>query len=484
MAVASNEQLEKANLISSIEAMQAEIHLVKFGRFDLMFPDKGPLRRELYAKHVDFFRAGVQYMTRTLSGGNRTGKTEGCAYEVAAHATGNYPHWWEGKEFSGPISILVCGTEGKKVRNSIQKKLLGWPGGAKGSGLIPKDCIDWDKSRLDKGTANLYESIFVKHKDGHENVINVLTYKAGRDAFEATERDLIWEDEEPDEGIHNENVARLMTREGIIMLSYTPLKGATPLTKKLMARGNDPEDLEAWYGRIAWDDVPHITPAMIERYSKEYPRYEMAARRYGVPKMGSGAIFTRPWEEVTVKPFPIPEWWPRFYGMDFGYRHPTAVLWFAWDRENDVFYGYSEHRVAEAKMTEHVIAVKVRGDWIRGAADHNASIEDGKKILNKYNALGLHLVPAKKGEGFGILEVRDRLDTDRLKFFSNLSKTQEEYETYHTDEKGKIHNVGDDLMSALRFAVTTGPEIAKTRPPKRSNVTKITPVKFSQRKLY
>jgi len=485
--VASPERVDQAlleNKLAGIRVLQEQLHRLKFQKFDRLFPDEGPLRRELYAKHMEFFEAGKSHMTRTLSGGNRVGKTEGCAYEVAAHVTGNYKPWWPGRVITRPFQSLVSGTDGKKVRKSIQKKLLGWPGGEKGSGLIPRDRIEWDLCRLDHGTANLYESIFVKHKDGYLNEINVLTYKAGREAFESTEPMLIWEDEEPDVLLHRENIQRLMTNDGFLMLSYTPIKGLTELTREMRLRGKDPEDEQAWYGQIAWDDVPHITPEMIERYKSEFPRYEMAARRYGEPKMGSGAIFTRPWDEVSVPPFRIPDWWPRFYGLDFGWKHPTAALWFAWDREEDVMYVYSEHRVAEAVPPVHAVAIQARGDWIRGSADHNASIENGKRMIDIYNGLGLHLVPADKAMEAGLLEVTDRLATDRLKFFNTLPMTQGEYETYHTDEKGKIVGEADDLMSALRYGVVKGPQIAKTRPPKRRPDSGVKAVKFSERKLF
>lgn len=470
--------------LEAIQAMQSELNILQFKKFDLLFPDKGPLRAELYSKHMEFFAAGKTHMTRVLSGGNRVGKTEGCAYEVAAHVTGNYPAWWKGRVFDRQFSTLVAGTEGKKVRKTIQKKLLGWPGGPMGSGLIPKDQIVLSKCRLDKGTANLYESIFIRHRDGYENEINVLTYRAGREAFEGSDPELIWEDEEPPELIHNENVQRLMTTNGIILLSYTPLQGATFLTKQMIKRGNDPKDEQVWYGRIAWDDVPHITPAMIARYENEYPRYEMAARRYGIPKMGSGAIFKRPWKEVAVPPFQIPKWWPRFYGLDFGWRHPTAALWFAWDRDEDVMYAYSEHRVREATPSEHAIAILARGDWIRGACDTNASLEDGQKMMHKYQALGCKLVTANKAVHAGIEELNERLITDRLKFFNTLSMTQEEYETYHTDEKGKIYAVDDDLMSALRYGVMKGKQIARVQPARQSNTATLKPVKFSERALF
>ena len=47
----------------------------KYGRFKSLFPDSGPLRRELYTKHMEFFRAGAKYRERCFMAGNRVGKT-------------------------------------------------------------------------------------------------------------------------------------------------------------------------------------------------------------------------------------------------------------------------------------------------------------------------------------------------------------------------------------------------------------------------
>lgn len=38
------------------------------------YPDTGPLKRELYPKHIEFFRAGAKYHQRLFMGGNRVGK--------------------------------------------------------------------------------------------------------------------------------------------------------------------------------------------------------------------------------------------------------------------------------------------------------------------------------------------------------------------------------------------------------------------------
>lgn len=68
------------------------------------YPEKGPLRRELYPKHMAFFAAGAKWQERCVCAANRIGKTEGIGgYELTCHLTGNYPDWWVGKRFFRPI---------------------------------------------------------------------------------------------------------------------------------------------------------------------------------------------------------------------------------------------------------------------------------------------------------------------------------------------------------------------------------------------
>lgn len=62
------------------------------GQIYKLFPNKGPLRRELYEKHMEFFEAGAEFKERCFMAGNRVGKTEsGGGYETALHLTGQYP---------------------------------------------------------------------------------------------------------------------------------------------------------------------------------------------------------------------------------------------------------------------------------------------------------------------------------------------------------------------------------------------------------
>jgi len=70
-----------------------------------MFPSTGPLRRELYPKHLEFFRAGAAHKERAFIAGNRCGKTVAGGYETTLHLTGLYPDWWEGRRFACPSHI-------------------------------------------------------------------------------------------------------------------------------------------------------------------------------------------------------------------------------------------------------------------------------------------------------------------------------------------------------------------------------------------
>jgi len=481
--VATEQELIQSN-IANIEALQAEIHILKFGKFGTMFPDEGPFRRELYPKALAFFKAGANHKERCLMGGSRTGKTETGAYEAVCHSTGLYEDWWEGKVFHKPTSGVAAGKSGKVVRDSIQKKLIGYPAGAFGTGMIPRELLIDGDCKKALGTTDLYDIIAIRHKSGGKSIINLKSYDQGREAFEATERDWVWEDEEADVPIHGENVARTMTTKGIVWNTYTPLKGQTELTMDFEKRSKG-EDPSVFLVRITWDDAPHLSQEMRASMEAVYKPHEMKARRWGIPKMGSGAIYTMDWSEISIPPRRLEKHWPRCYGMDFGWTHPTAAIWLARNRDMNEVYVYSEHRRAEARPGEHVMAIQARGKWLRGASETSGgNMSDGKKMIDIYRSLGLNLVPADKSVWSGIELVRNALVTGQLKFCNNLTMLREEYEGYQTGENGKIVKKYDDLLDALRYAFVKHKEISRTEPMKRTLGKKVRKVNFGERKLF
>lgn len=440
------------------------------------FPDSGPLRRELYPQHLEFFRLGAKVGTRCFMAANRVGKTEGGGgYETALHLTGRYPAWWEGRRFDRPISAWAAGDTNETVRDIIQLKLLGREEDGWGTGLIPRDDIARVVKRQNGNGAVDY--VVVRRQGGGESRLGFKSYEQGRKAFQGTEQDLIWLDEESEEGIRSECALRLMTTNGLLIETFTPLRGLTPIVLKYLG-----DDASVPDGRVSikedralvmagWDDVPHLSADQKARMHAEAEAHLVDARSKGVPSIGSGAIYPVSEDQITVDDFAIPEHWPRAYGLDVGWNC-TAAVFGALDRDTDVLYLYSLHYQGKQEPSTHVAGIRARGEWIPGTIDPAArgrSQKDGEQLLEVYTDLGLNLTPADNSRETGLYAVHQRLATGRLKVFKSLKPWLAEYRIYHRDEKGHVVKVKDHAMDATRYLVMTGLDIAAVHLPEAAS---------------
>ena len=187
------------------------------------YPEQGPLRRQLYPRHIEFFAAGAQHRERLMLAANRVGKTEGVGgYEVTLHLTGLYPAWWQGRRYTRPVSAWASGDTGKTVRDILQRKLLG-PRANPGTGLVPAERIG--RMRAKQGVSDAVDTAAVRHSSGGWSTLAFKSYDQGYEAFQGTEQDMIWLDEEPPLAIYTECLMRTMTTDGILLATFTPLQG-------------------------------------------------------------------------------------------------------------------------------------------------------------------------------------------------------------------------------------------------------------------
>lgn len=431
------------------------------------FPDTGPLRRELYAQHLAFFRMGAKTSTRCFMAANRVGKTEGGGgYETALHLTGRYPEWWEGRRFKRSIDAWVAGDTKETVRDIIQAKMVG-PESAHGTGMIPGDDLIRVVRRPNGNGALDYAE--VRHVSGGVSRLGFKSYDQGREAFQGTEKDLIWLDEEAREDIRAECVMRLMTTNGMLIETFTPLRGLTPIVLKYLGEGAEvpagrvAESAERGIVMAGWDDVPHLSADQKARMLAEAEVHLRDARSKGIPSIGSGAIYPVAESEIVVDDFEIPEHWPRAYGLDVGWNC-TAAVFGALDREADCLYAYSLHYQGQQEPSSHVAGIRARGAWIPGVIDpasRGRSQKDGENLLQAYRDLGLELIPANNSRESGLYEVHQRLATGRLKVFRSLKPLLAEYRIYRRDEKGHVVKEKDHAMDALRYLVVSGIDVAK-----------------------
>lgn len=428
------------------------------------YPEVGPLRRELYPKHLSFFEAGTRYRERLMMAANRVGKTEGVGgYEVVLHLTGRYPDWWTGRRFDHSIKAWAAGDTSKTVRDILQEKLLG-PVGQFGTGLIPKEDIIRTSSK--PGVADAVEIIYVRHVSGGESKIVLKSYDQKRESFQGSEQDLIWLDEEPPLDIYTECLLRTMTTNGLIMLTFTPLMGMSDTVMAFMPSGEiaERDDGTRFVVMATWDDVPHLDAKTKEELWNSIPPFQRDARAKGVPQLGAGAIYPIPESDIVVPDFEIPDHWKRAYGMDVGWNR-TAAIWGAIDPETDILYLFSEHYRGQAEPIVHAEGIKSRGDWIPGVIDpasRGRSQDDGMQLFGKYKGLGLDLTIAKNGVETGLYDVWQRMSFGKLKVFKSLGNWLQEFRLYRRDDKGRVVKDNDHLMDATRYLVVSGIDKATT----------------------
>ena len=174
------------------------------------------------------------YLTR---GFIPTHNTRAGAYETTCHATGRYPHWWEGRRFKQKTDIWVVGETAETTRDILQLELLGPPGQPhmQGTGMLPADSI------YHKTAGKVTDSVgqlYVRHVTGDISTIGFKSFSEGRQNFQGTQKNLVWLDEECPDDVYEECMLRTMETDpfsqgafegGILMLTFTPLQGLTPL---------------------------------------------------------------------------------------------------------------------------------------------------------------------------------------------------------------------------------------------------------------
>lgn len=429
------------------------------------YPDEGPLRRELYPKHIAFFAAGEKYRERLLLAANRVGKTEGVGgYEVTLHLTGQYPHWWTGRRFNRGTRWWAVGDTSQTVRDIIQYKLLG-PPGQTGTGLIPGDAILNTSAKA--GVSGAIDTVTVAHVSGMDSHLTFKSYAEGRESFQGTELDGVWMDEEPDLAVWSECATRLMTTNGLMLCTFTPLNGLSETVLQFLPGGQVPtEQGRRYILNMDWSDAPHLTKEQQDELWDSIPPYQREARSKGIPALGSGAIYPVSESDFTVDDFPVPDHWPRVYGMDVGWNR-TAVVWLAWDRDADVVHVYSEHYVGQAEPVIHAQGIKGRGDWIPGVIDPAANGRtqtDGTRLMDVYRDLGLDLANAENSVEAGIYTVWQRLAAGKLKVFKSCRNLLSEMRLYRRDEKGRVVKENDHACDSLRYACVSGLARSCTQP--------------------
>ena len=410
---------------------------------------------------------------RLLMAGNRVGKSLSGAMEMAIHLTGKYPEWWEGRKFGRPIRAWAGGVSNETTRDVCQKELVGQPDdpSARGTGSVPLD--DIGETVRKAGVPNAMNSLVVRHITGGWSRLGFKAYEMGKEKWMGEQVDVIWLDEEPPASIYSQALTRTADKGGSVYMTFTPEQGMTQIIAQFINDIKKGQELI----QAGWDDAPHMTMEVRDQILQALPPHERKMREKGIPQLGSGLVFPIVEEEILCDPIEIPTHWPRLCGIDFGWDHPTACVWIAWDRDVDTVYVYDSYSMRQETVPVHASAINARGKWIPVIWPQDGRQADkgsGKNLTEQYKKESVNMCHdwftnppqqgMKDGTGgnsveAGIMEMLTRMQTKRLKIFKNQSKMLEELRMYHRKD-GKIVPINDDLISAMRYCIMS---LRKTR---------------------
>ena len=220
---------------------------------DQLFPDTGPLRRELYPKHIEHFAAGKDFKERLFMAGNRIGKTYAGGYEFGCVSTGWYPPWWTGWTTTEPGSFLVGSKTTRLIKRITQYTLFGrtlrderGKFYVSGTGMIPFRSIDMASAIFNPAAAGTLSEIQVHYRDSafENSLFEFASYDQGRALFEGTAQDGIWFDEEGDIELYSQALVRTMTTSGRVVTTFTPLDGMTEVVLSFMPKEFRPPPID------------------------------------------------------------------------------------------------------------------------------------------------------------------------------------------------------------------------------------------------
>lgn len=448
-----------------------------------------------YRWQQEFIERGKDNSERMLMAANRVGKTQSAAAEVCIHLLGDYddlprdlrypeflpsgtphpnagelvwPNGWTGKRFDHPIKAWVGSPTNETIKEIVQAELLGSDiGESIGTGWIPKSRIIGKPTRRMANVSDVVESFKVRHKSGGVSICTQKAFEQGWKKWQGTAPHVVWLDEEPDDYmIFSEAQTRILTVGGIVLVTFTPLSGATELVDHFQEGGEG-----IYVQGASWNDAPHLSKEDKERLAKSYRAHERAARTQGIPMLGEGAVFPVMDDDIMCDAFRVPEHWGRIKACDFGMGHPAAGVEIAYDRDTDTIYVIDCYRKANEKAPYHAAWFNKTNPGIPVAWPHdgmNREKSGGEQLKEAYRKAGANMMkksaryPKPKGEKREkggaqpvepiIDEVLERMMTGRFKVFAHLTQWFEEKRSYHR-KNGKIVDRKDDILKATFYGV-------------------------------
>ena len=240
----------------------------------------------------------------------------------------------------------------------------------------------------------------------------------------------------------------------------------------------------------------HNDPGYLKMMYDTYPEEWMSRYLSGDFGVAEGQILTEFNPDIHwVAPFPVPDFWPRYRGLDPGINHPTCALWLTTDPEgNHIAYreyvkrGEAVHEHARAILTaslpeENQIHWTVIDPSARQRVSTGAVIQS---TLQQYLEAGLHCYEGDNDVKASIFRLKQLLTPDPARRFPSwhhlagqkgspqlFISTACPYLKWEIEnwkwknvrpgqiDREKVHAENDDMVACLRYVTMRSPRSAE-----------------------
>lgn len=147
----------------------------------------------------------------------------------------------------------------------------------------------------------------------------------------------------------------------------------------------------------------------------------------------------------------IPPDWSKFRGIDFGFVHPFACLWGAYDKANETLYIYREWYKTGITINAHAKHIKE----MSGKESYEATISDhdaGERAV--LHEAGIQTTAAVKEVKANINVVYDLLSRDKIRIHRSCVGLINEMYSYQWKDSGQKEEpvkLNDDSINALQY---------------------------------
>jgi len=283
-----------------------------------------------------------------------------------------------------------------------------------------------------------------------------------------------------------------------IVLPHGPMKGVRPRYQGLFTANPGP----GWIKKLIYDrymmgtlpdniafvqalptDNPNLPAGYVDRLRDLHP--DSWVRRFveGDWSAFEGQIYEEFNPNVhVIQPFEIPVGWKRWRAMDWGYRNPTAFLWWTMDPATGRLYCYDEHYQSNMEPRQHAAYVHSKYpdevyEYNVGDPSITKQVYGRESVLSQFQEQGIPIRLGHNERMPGIMRCKEHLELDKqgnanVYFFNHCKNTIKEIMNYRwaeLDSSGLKSNkeepvqVNDHACDAFRYFIMSRPRRPKMR---------------------